>query len=100
MKSAISSDGQSVGLRRQSRLGTSAPETERCTLCNARVLWAFAEGTRRVALSPEPTPLGEFLLLAERRDGKPVVHRLGRHETFPVFSYFFSAHAPKCRGGR
>lgn len=72
----------------------------RCAVCGARVLWALAEGTRRVALSPGLDPLGEFLLLPETRDGRPVVHRLSRTETFPVASFFYAAHAPKCRGGR
>ena len=73
---------------------------DRCPLCNARVSWAYAEGSRRVALSPEPAPMGEYLLLPGTRDGVPVVHRLGRTETFPVASLFYAAHAPKCRSVR
>lgn len=102
MKSAISSAGQSVGLRKGSSLRTSARKVDgnKCPLCGLGVLWALAEGVRRVALVPRPAPMGEFLLLPTPKDGVPVVHRLGKTETFPVASLFYAGHAAKCRGGR
>ena len=102
-RSAISSAGQSVGLRTKRHNTASAREVRpgtHCAACGRRVLWA-ASGHRRIALEPTPQPMGEFLFaFGDVTDGVQNVQRLGRGETFPVASLFYVGHASKCRGGR
>lgn len=104
---AISSAGQSVGLRTQrakSPLATGptlSPECrDRCLACGARILWAHTGKGSSRRLNAKPTPSGKYIWEKAVDDGAPVVRLLKSRERFSADSLRYADHADTCRAVR
>lgn len=96
--SAISSAGQSVGLRSRRLARASAWQDDRCAACGSEVVWApFARGGS-VALHPYPSPSGKYCLPLS--DARRAVHDVRPTESQPSYSLRYAAHFAVCSAVR